>query len=136
MENYNDISDSLLLKLIHTPTVYYYELCNLQNIYSLEIIKEIINSGNNTINNGNHLHALVYVTGQLINNDFSEHFYGSESYIFENLAIHILDELIKYDINLFHLDSNNKTPLDYLFHNTKYSRKKNKKFIKYIKTYY
>ena len=133
------ISSQLLKKLETTPTLYYYELCNLKNKYTPEFISKIINDISNTyIKNGNHLHALVYLTGKLDNDLYDEdsEFYGKNSYVFENLSIYILEELIKYDIDLFCVNSDNYTPLDCLFHKTFTTRKKNSKFITKLKSFY
>lgn len=133
------ISLMLLNKLEKTPTVYYYELCELKNKYTPEFISKIINDISSPyIYNGNHLHALVYLTGKLDNDLYDEEtdFYGKKNYIFENLSIHILDELIKYDIDLFCVNNMNYTPLDCLFHKMCTTRTKNKKFITKLKSYY
>ena len=145
--NYSDIEEEdsklislqLLNKLETTPTLYYYELCNLKNKYTPEFISKIINNISNTyIYNGNHLHALVYLTGKLNNDLYDEDsdFYGKNNYIFENLSIYILEELINYDIDLYCVNSDNYTPLDCLFHKTCTTRKKNSKFITKLKSFY
>lgn len=145
--NYSDIEEedsklislTLLNKLEKTPTLYYYELCNLKNKYTPEFISKIINDISNTyIYNGNHLHALVYLTGKLNNDLYDEDsdFYGKNSYIFENLSIYILEELINYDIDLYCVNNDNYTPLDCLFHKTCTTRKKNSKFITKFKSFY
>lgn len=133
------ISLMLLNKLEKTPTLYYYELCELKNKYTPEFISKIINDISSTyIYNGNHLHALVHLTGKLDNDLYDEEtdFYGKKSYIFEDLSIHILEELINYDIDLFCVNNMNYTPLDCLFHKTCTTRKKNKTFITKLKSYY
>tara|TARA_B110000902_G_C14258637_1_gene568914 strand:- start:260 stop:718 length:459 start_codon:yes stop_codon:yes gene_type:complete len=133
------ISSILLNKLETTPTLYYYELCNLKNKYTPEFISKIINDISNTyIYNGNHLHALVYLTGKLDNDlhDNELYFYGKNTYILENLSIYILEELNNYDIDLYCVNANNYTPLDCLFHKTCTTRNKNKAFITKFNSYY
>ena len=176
------ISHNLLDKLETTPTYYYYELCELEEKYSKETISKIINDTSyDCVFNGNHLHALVYLTGKLTNSNHKKnkynfedinnenentenentenentenennenentennediieemYFYGKNNYIFEKLAIYILEKLIMYDIDLFCLNKNNHTPLDCLFINSITSRTKNNDFIIKMKSYY
>ena len=164
---YNDtidiefISHNLLDKLEKTPTCYYYELCELENKYSIDTITKIVNDTTyENIFNGNHLHALVYLTGKLKNkkkndkehsdndnsdnSEYSENntnsdnseFYGKYSFVFPNLANYILEKLISYNIDLFCVNKNNHTPLDCLFINNITSRTRNTDFVIQMKTYY
>ena len=73
------ISHNLLDKLEITPTQYYYELCKLEEKYTKETISKIINDTSyNCVFNGNHLHALVYLTGKLTNSNHKKNKYNFE----------------------------------------------------------
>lgn len=143
---YNDeidiefISHNLLDKLEKTPTCYYYELCELEKKYSSDIITKIVNNTTyDKVFNGNHLHALVYITGKLKNkkkNDHNSEFYGKYSFVFPNLGNYILEKLISYNVDLFCINKNNHTPLDCLFINNITSRTKNTDFVIKMKAYY
>ena len=149
---YNDeidiefISHNLLDKLEKTPTCYYYELCELEKKYSSDIITKIVNDTSyECVFNGNHLHALVYITGKLKNKKKNDHnsehndnseFYGKYSFVFPNLANYILEKLISYNVDLFCINKNNHTPLDCLFINNITTRTKNTDFVIQMKSYY
>lgn len=122
IDNPLKISRNLLDILEIHPTIYYYQLCQLEEKYTPQHILKIINDTSyNKVYHGNHLHALVYITG-LKKNELDSSTYGHNSFVFQKLAIQILDKLIEYNVDLYGINIEDKIPLDYFYGDDKIDR--------------
>ena len=109
-----DIAENLF-ELLETNYILYYEkLCDLENVYDKNIIKFIVNHTSYNSYFGNQLHALIYVTGDLKEKPSQQHmnFYGSQTYVPEEVSIKILDKLLIYNIDLYQINYYNENVLE------------------------
>ena len=129
-------SEELINLLETNGTKYYKTLCKLHKNYSNEEIKKILNYTHYTCYYGHQLHGLIDVVGNLVNYP-TIGVYGNNISVSEDLGIKILDEFIKYEIDLDLKDYYNRTPLQNLMNTTKLTaRKNNKRFKKKMQDYY
>ena len=136
MNKYDDESEKLINLLEYDPMKYYIELCNLKKKYTKKEIKKILDMTHYICYMGHHLHALIYVVGDLINNK-NTYVYGTKIAVSEDLGIKILEKLIKYNIDLNLKNYYEQTPLQNLYDKeTLTARKNNNKFKKKLKDYY
>ena len=136
MNKYDDESEKLINLLEYDPMKYYIELCNLKKKYTKKEIKKILDMTQYICYMGHHLHALIYVVGDLINNK-NTCVYGTKIAVSEDLGIKILEKLIKYNIDLNLKNYYEQTPLQNLYDKeTLTARKNNNKFKKKLKDYY
>lgn len=136
MNKYDDESEKLINLLEYDPMKYYIELCNLKKKYTKKEIKKILDMTQYICYMGHHLHALIYVVGDLINNK-NTRVYGTKIAVSEDLGIKILEKLIKYNIDLNLKNYYEQTPLQNLYDKeTLTARKNNNKFKKKLKDYY
>ena len=84
---------------------------------------------------GNLLHALIYLTGDLVYNDIGEIF-GANISINEELGIKILEKLIEYNTDIYFENYYEETPLQNLKSNSYTKRKNNENFKKKLEKYY
>ena len=130
------ISEDLIKLLEYNGEKYYKELCNLENNYNNEEIKKILNETHYICYMGHHLHALIYLVGDLVNKPHMD-VYGTNYSISEDLGKKILEEFIKYDIDFDLENYYNETPLQNLNSNKGLTeRKNNNNFKKKLKDYY
>ena len=104
-----------LFELLESDYILYYEkLCDLENLYDKNIIEFIVNHTSYNYYFGNQLHALIYVTGDLKEKPSQQHmnFYGSETYVPEEVSIKILDKLVLYNIDLYQINYYNENLLE------------------------
>lgn len=129
-------SEDLIKLLEYNGEEYYNELCNLRNNYNNDEIKEILNETHYICYMGHHLHALIYLVGDLVN-EVKEGVYGTNYSISEDLGNKILEEFIKYDIDFDLKNYYKEKPLENLNSvNTLTYRKNNNNFKKKLKDYY
>lgn len=137
MVRFPTISENLIKLLLENPEKYYEELCDLKNKYTMDIIKKILDCQNYECYMGNHLHALIYVVGDLSDEKSKEkNVFGSNTSVSEELGIKILDELVEYNIDLYDENYYEETPLQNLKSNGFTKRKNNLHFKKNLETYY
>ena len=63
------ISENLVRILEKNPKEYYEKLCELKDKYDMDIIKKIVDCQHYECYMGHHLHALVYIVGDLYYED-------------------------------------------------------------------
>jgi len=85
---------------------------------------------------GNHLHAIIYVVGDLVNKNIPNGIYGSKISVPEDIGILILGKLIEYNIDLYDENYYNELPLKNLMSDGLTKRKNNTKFKKTLQDYY
>ena len=137
-DNFNNIFKKLkeLIKILeNNGEQYYNELCNLKETYTDENIKKLLDNTHYICYMGSHLHALIYLVGDLIEKPL-DGIYGTKSSISEDLGIKILEKFIEYDVD-FNLENYyNETPLQNLNGCGYTRRKNNNKFKKKLQDYY
>lgn len=84
---------------------------------------------------GNHLHALIYVVGDLVEKPMDA-VYGTKTSVSEELGIKILEKFIEYDVDFNSENYYNETPLQNINSNGYTKRKNNNKFKKKLQDYY
>ena len=100
-DNFNNIfkkSEELIKILENNGEQYYNELCNLKETYTDENIKKLLDNTHYICYMGSHLHALIYLVGDLIEKPL-DGIYGTKSSISEDLGIKILEKFIEYDVD-------------------------------------
>ena len=131
------ISENLIKLLEKNPQKYYEELCNLKNKYNMDIIKKILDCVHYKCYMGHHLHALVYIVGDLFFEEAKQKdIYGTHISVSEDLGIQILAKLIEYNIDLYIENYYNESPLQNLMSHGFTKRKNNLKFKKKLQEYY
>ena len=128
-------SEKLIKILENDGEEYYKELCNLKEKYTNEEIKKLLNDTHYICYMGNHLHALIYLVGDLVNKPM-DGVYGTNSSVSEELGINILEKFIEYDVDFYSENYYNETPLKNLDSNGYTQRKNNNKFKKKLQDYY
>ena len=128
-------SEKLIKILENDGEKYYKELCNLKEKYTNEEIKKLLNDTLYICYMGNHLHALIYVVGDLVQKP-SDGVYGTKTSVSEELGVKILEKFIEYDVDFYSENYYNETPLQNLNSNGYTQRKNNNKFKKKLKNYY
>lgn len=111
--DYIKISENLLDLLENNYIKYYDTLCNLKDTYDTDTIKKIVDYDAYRTYFGNHLHSLIYLTGDLkeLPPDNATNFYGYNSVIPEDFAIKIFNKLLEYNVNVYQLNYYNQNPL-------------------------
>jgi len=130
------ISSIMIDLLEHNPEEYYTYLCNLKNNYSPDYIKEIVDCVDYNCYMGNHLHAIIYVVGDLVNKNIPNGIYGSKISVPEDVGILIIDKLVEYNIDLYNENYYDELPLKNLMSNGHTKRKNNTKFKKILQDHY
>jgi len=133
---YPSISANLIKTLEENPDKYYEDLCALKNEYSSDIIKNIVDCVDYNCYMGNHLHAIIYVVGDLVNKDIPNGIYGAKIAVHEDVGILILDKLVEYNIDLYNENYYDELPLKNLMSNGHTKRKNNTKFKKILQDHY
>ena len=133
--NYSEKSEELINILENNGKEYYKELCKLKDNYTKEEINKILNNGHYNCYMGHHLHALIYIVGDLVSFP-RKGVYGNFNSISNDLGIKILEELVKYNIDLDYKNYYNETPLQNLNSNGYTKRKNNTNFKKKLENYY
>ena len=128
-------SEELIKTLENDGEEYYKELCNLKEKYTNEEIKKLLNDTHYICYMGNHLHALIYVVGDLVKKPM-EGVYGTKTSVSEELGLKILEKFIEYDVNFNSENYYNETPLQNINSDGYTQRKNNNKFKKKLQDYY
>lgn len=128
-------SEKLVQLLENNGEEYYKELCNLKEKYTNEEIKKLLNDTHYICYMGNHLHALIYVVGDLVEKPMDA-VYGTKTSVSEELGIKILEKFIEYDVDFNSENYYNETPLQNINSNGYTKRKNNNKFKKKLQDYY
>lgn len=128
-------SEKLIKILENDGEEYYKELCNLKEKYTNEEIKKLLNDTHYICYMGNHLHALIYVVGVLVEKPMDD-VYGTKISVSEELGIKILEKFIEYDVDFNSENYYNETPLQNINSNGYTKRKNNNKFKKKLQDYY
>lgn len=137
-DNFKNIfkkSEELIKILEKNGEEYYNELCNLKETYTDENIKKLLDNTHYICYMGSHLHALIYLVGDLIEKPLDD-VYGTMSSISEELGIKILEKFIEYDVDFYSENYYNETPLKNINSNGYTKRKNNNKFKKKLQYYY
>lgn len=129
------ISEGLIKLLEKDGEKYYNKLCNLKETYTDENIKKLLNDTHYICYMGNHLHALIYLVGDLVEKPLDD-VYGTKSSISEELGIKILEKFIEYNVDFYSENYYNETPLKNINSNGYTKRKNNNKFKKKLQDYY
>ena len=95
------LSENLLHILLENPEKYYDELCDLKNKYNIDLIKKILDCTHYECYMSNHIHALIYIVGDLFYEDSEKQVFGSKISVTEDLGIKILNKLVEYNIDLY-----------------------------------
>ena len=131
------ISENLVNLLETDPEEYYKNLCDLKNKYDMDAIKEIVDCVHYISYMGHHLHALIYVVGDLFFEESKDtEIYGTKVSVSEDLGIQILKTLIEYNVDLHIKNYYNETPLQNVSSYGYTKRKNNTKFKKKLQEYY
>ena len=133
--NYHSITKKSIKTLQSDPEKHYEYLCNLKNTYDYNFIKKLVDYNYHEAYMGNLLHALIYLTGDLVYNDIGEIF-GANTSINEELGIKILEKLIEYNTDIYFENYYEETPLQNLKSNSYTKRKNNENFKKKLEKYY
>ena len=137
MPSIPSISENLVRMLEKNPEEYYEKLCELKNEYDMDIIKKILDYQHYECYMGHHLHALVYIVGDLYYKDSKQkNIYGTKIKVSEDMGIKILEKLIEYNIDLHSENYYNETPLKNLSAEGFTKRKNNTEFKKKLQQYY
>ena len=128
-------SEKLVQLLENNGEEYYKELCNLKEKYTNEEIKKLLNDTHYISYMGNHLHALIYLVGDLVKKPM-DGVYGTKTSVSEELGIKILEKFIEYDMDFNSKNYYNETPLENINSNGYTKRKNNNKFKKELENYY
>ena len=102
-------SEKLVQLLENNGEEYYKELCNLKETYTNEEIKKLLNDTHYICYMGSHLHALIYVVGDLVEKPMDA-VYGTKTSVSEELGIKILEKFIEYDVDFNSENYYNETP--------------------------
>lgn len=131
-EKYLNINKKLLNLLLENPLEYYNKLEHYKNTYGYDFIKKIINISTYEIYCGNHLHALIMITGNLIFDlpDSKKNIWGINKSINDSLACKICERLFEYGINYSHIDYHDRTPYQNISLKDNYSSRYNNKTLK------
>ena len=131
------ISENLINLLEKNPHKYYDELCNLKNNHTMDFIKKIMDCTHHKCYMGHHLHALVYIVGDLFYEEACQkNIYGTNIYVSEALGIQILEKLIEYNVDLYMENYYDETALQNLTAHGFTKRKNNTHFKKKLQEYY
>ena len=131
------ISENLVRILEKNPKEYYEKLCELKDKYDMDIIKKIVDCQHYECYMGHHLHALIYIVGDLYYEDSKQkNIYGTKITVSEDIGIKILEKLIEYNIDLYSENYYNETPLQNLSAEGFTRRKNNTQFKKNLQQYY
>ena len=137
MVRFPTISENLIYLLEKNPEKYYEELCNLKNNYTMDIIKKIIDCTHYKCYMGHHLHAIIYMVGDLFYEEARQKdIYGTNISVSETLGIKILEKLIEYNVDLYIENYYDETPLQNLTAHGFTKRKNNTQFKKKLQEYY
>lgn len=130
-EKYLNINQKLLNLLLENPLEYYNKLEHYKTTYGYDFIKKIINISTHEIYCGNHLHALVMITGNLIFDvpDYKK-IWGINKSLDDSFASKICKKLLDYGINYSQVDYHDRTPYQNILLKDNYSSRYNNKTLK------
>ena len=130
-QEYLTINQKLLILLLENPLEYYNKLEYYKNTYGDDFIKKIINISTYEIYCGNHLHALVMITGKLIFDipDYKK-IWGINKSLDDSFASKICKRLLDYGINYSQVDYYDRTPYQNILLKDNYSSRYDNKTLK------
>tara|TARA_Y100000741_G_scaffold275985_1_gene215857 strand:+ start:10932 stop:11402 length:471 start_codon:yes stop_codon:yes gene_type:complete len=132
-DDYIYVNNYLLNCLLTDHNKYYEKLEYFKNIYGLEFISKIINWSSYETYCGNHLHALVMITGKLINDtqeNIEKKIWGINTSVDDLLSSKICERLFEYGINYNSVNYYEETPYQCCIQNNSFTSRYNNKLLK------
>ncbi len=130
-DQYLNINKKLLNLLLDDPLEYYNKLEYYKNKFGEDFIKKIINISTYEIYCGNHLHALVMITGNLVFDlPESKNIWGSNKSLDDSFASKISKRLLDYGIDYTKVDYYDRTPYQNISLKDNFSARYNNKILK------
>ena len=132
-DDYIYVNKYLLDYLLTDPNTYYHKLEYFKNIYGSEFISKIINWPTHEIYCGNHLHALVMITGKLFNDtqdNLEKKIWGINTSVDDLLSSKICERLFDYGIDYNSVNYYNQTPYECSIEKNSYNSRYNNKLLK------
>ena len=100
-KDYQYVNNDLLDILLIDPAKYYEKLQYFKDMFGLEFINKVINMSPYEIYCGNHLHALVMITGNLVysTSDEKKTIWGINKSLSDSVALKICRRLLEYGVD-------------------------------------
>lgn len=134
-DDYIYVNNYLLDCLLTDPNKYYEKLEYFKDTYGLEFISKIINWSTYETYCGNHLHALVMITGKLINNNkenIEKKIWGINTSVDDLLSSKICERLLEYGINYNSVNYYEETPYQISIQKNSFVSRYNNKLLRRI----
>ncbi len=129
-KDYQCVNNDLLDILLIDPAKYYEKLQYFKDMFGLEFINKVINMSTYEIYCGNHLHALVMITGNLVHKNGDKEIWGINKSVSDLISSKICDRLIEYGINYNDINYYEETPYQCAIQNNSYTSRYNNKLLK------
>lgn len=130
--DYLAVNKYLLQLLLNNPYKYYKQLESYRKTFGIEFIKKVININTYEIYSGNHLHALVMITGDLVFStpDEKKQIWGINKSLSDSVASEICLRLLEYGVDYNCINYYKENPYKSCIENSNYTSRYNNKLIK------
>ena len=130
--DYLAVNKYLLQLLLDNPYKYYKQLESYRKTFGIQFIKKVININTYEIYCGNHLHALVMITGNLVysTSDEKKTIWGINKSLSDSVALKICKRLLEYGVDYNYLNYYNENPYQSCIDNSAYTSRYNNKLLK------
>jgi len=129
-KDYEYVNNYLLDILLIDPDKYYEKLKYFKDMFGLKFISKVINMSPYEIYCGNHLHALVMITGNLVHKNADKQIWGINKSVSDLISSKICDRLIEYGINYNDINYYKETPYQCAIQHNSYISRYNNKLLK------